>query len=167
MIIQGIQAERLHKYQSLSLTDLPERGIIAVSGDNETGKSAIGEIICFALFGRTYVLADDRIGKLVHWGAAQGAVTLRFRSGGRTYEAIRHLARDGEQSARLLCPEASSAPLARGNDAVTAEIRRLLGYGFDEFVETFYLAQREITTPHPHSPAFKSTEAPSKLCGAI
>ncbi len=54
MIILRIKAECLHRYRRLRLTDLPERGIIALSGDNESGKSAIGGIICFALFGRTF-----------------------------------------------------------------------------------------------------------------
>jgi exonuclease SbcC len=156
VIIQRLQAEQLHKYRRLRLTELPEQGIIAVSGDNETGKSGIGEIICFALFGRTYVLSDERIGKLVHWGASQGSVRLRFRAAGRNYEIIRHLEHDGRQSARLLCPEESSEPLVRGGDPVTEAMQRILGYGFNEYIETFYLAQREITTPHPHSPAVKA-----------
>jgi exonuclease SbcC len=31
----------------------------------------------------------------------------------------------------------------------------ILGFEYEEFVESFYLAQREITTPHPHSQAVK------------
>lgn len=168
MIIQRVEAECLHRYRNLRLADLPERGIIALSGDNESGKSAIGEIVCFALFGRTYALADDRIGKLVHWGAGQGAVTLRFRAKGRSYEVIRHLARDGEQSARLIIHDEAEEPLARGAGPVTAEIERILGHGFDAFVETFYLAEREITTPHPHGPAVRTMVGvtPLQRCAA-
>jgi len=168
MIIQRVDAERLHRYRILRLADLPERGIIALSGDNESGKSGIGEIICFALFGRTYALAQDRIGKLVHWGAGQGAVTLRFRAKGRSYEVIRHLTRDGEQSARLVLTEAPEEPLVRGADAVTGEIESILGYGFDAYAETFYLAQREITMPQPHSPAVRAMVGvvPLERCAA-
>ena len=32
----------------------------------------------------------------------------------------------------------------------------LVGYNFEEFIESFYLAQREITSPHPHGKAVKS-----------
>ncbi len=165
MIIQRIEAECLHRYRRLRLADLPERGIIALSGDNESGKSAIGEIICFALFGRTYALVEDRIGKLVHWGAGEGAVTLRFRVKGRSYEVSRHLTRDGEQSARLVLVDAPDEPLARAT-AVTDFVTRLLGYGFDDYVETFYLAQREIASPHPHSPAVRAMvgAAPLEKC---
>lgn len=167
MIILRLEAERLHRYHHLRLADLPERGVIALSGDNESGKSAIGEIICFALFGRTFVLAEDRIGKLVHWGAGEGAVTLRFRVKGQVYEVNRHLARDGDQSARLIQVDNPDQPLARAagvNEAMT----RLLGFGFDDFVETFYLAQREIGSPQPHSPALRAMigAAPLETCAA-
>ncbi len=165
MIILHIKAECLHRYRRLRLADLPERGIIALSGDNESGKSAIGEIICFALFGRTFSLAEDRIGRLVHWGSGEGAVTLRFRVKGRNYEVSRHLARDGEQSARLVLVDAPDGPLARAT-GVTKAITRLIGYGFDDFVETFYLAQREIVSPHPRSPAVLAMvgAAPLEAC---
>ena len=168
MIIQCVQSERLHKYQTLRLTDLPEHGIIAVSGDNETGKSAIGEIVCFALFGRTYVFGEERIGKLVNWGAGQGLVTLRFRAKGRDYEVTRHLARDGERSARIHCLDDPESSLVRGTEAVTSEVERILGYGFAEYTEAFYLAEREITTPHPRSRAVKTMVgiAPLEECAA-
>ncbi len=167
MIILRIEAERLHRYRVLRLADLPERGIIGLSGDNESGKSAIGEIICFALFGRTFALAGERIGKLVHWGAGEGAVTLRFRVKGKGYEVSRHLTRDGTQSARLIALETPNEPLARA-DAVTPALTRLVGFGFDDYVETCYLAQREIASPHPHSPAVRAMvgAAPLQACAA-
>ena len=165
MIILRLEAERLHRYRVLRLADLPERGIIGLSGDNESGKSAIGEIICFALFGRTFALPGERIGKLVHWGAGEGAVTLRFRVKGKVYEVSRNLTRDGAQSARLIALEAGDEPLARA-DGVTPAIARLVGFGFDDYVETCYLAQREIASPHPHSPAVRAMvgAAPLQAC---
>ena len=166
MIIQRVEAERLHRYRVLRLADLPERGIIALSGDNESGKSAIGEIICFALFGRTYALDRDRIGKLVHWGAGQGVVTLQFLAKGKGYQVRRHLVRNGEQSARLTLADTPEEPLVRGVEAVDQEIRNLIGYGFDAYIETLYLAQREITMPQPQNPAVRAMVgvAPLEQC---
>jgi exonuclease SbcC len=155
MIIRALAAENILKYRTLRLTDVPERGIIAVSGENETGKSAIGEIICFALFGRTYALDPTRLRKLLHWGAPRGAVTMRFAAGGSEYEVQRQLDRDGGESARLSSGDQPDPTLARGPEAVNERLRRILGFGFDEYVETCYLAQREITAPHPHSPTVK------------
>ena len=119
MIILSLQAENLLKYRTLRLHELPVQGVIAVSGDNETGKSAIGEIICFALFGRTYSLAADDLGKLVRWGATQGRVALRFSAKDQELEIIRHLDRGGEQSARLLRRNHAQEPVARGLTAVS------------------------------------------------
>jgi exonuclease SbcC len=168
MIILSLQAENLLKYRRLRLNELPERGVIAVSGDNETGKSAIGEIICFALFGRTYSLAAADLRKLVRWGAIQGRVALRFNKNDQELEIMRHLDRGGEQSARLVHHNQPHEPVVRGVEAVDAQMERILGYDFDEYIDTFYLAQREITTPHPHSPSVKAMAgiAPLERCAA-
>jgi exonuclease SbcC len=166
MIICSLQAENLLKYRVLRLDELPERGVIAVSGDNETGKSAIGEIICFALFGRTYALAANDLRKLVRWGAVQGRVVMRFSARDQQLEIVRHLYRGGEQSARLVLPDRPQEPVARGVEAVNERIEDMLGCAFDEYIDTFYLAQREITTPHPHSPSVKAMAGitPFELC---
>ena len=43
--------------------------------------------------------------------------------------------------------------LAKGAEHVAATLPGLTGFDYEEFVESFYLAQRELTTPHPHSHA--------------
>jgi len=48
------------------------------------------------------------------------------------------------------------SPLARSPQEVDVAIANILGYKFEEFIESFYLAQREITSPHPHSMAVKA-----------
>ena len=145
MIVVGLNAENLLRWRSLSLVELPAEGVIGISGDNETGKTAVGEILCFALFGRTYALGPEALGQLVRWGAGRGAVSLVFISADQRYEVSRQVDTEGLQSARLT-RAGGGEPLARGADAVDAHLRRLLGFGFDEYLETFYLAQREIVT---------------------
>ncbi len=56
MIINRLKAENVLKYARLELDPIPAAGLIAIIGDNESGKSSIGESICFALFGRTFSL---------------------------------------------------------------------------------------------------------------
>lgn len=65
MIITSIKAENVLKYTSLDLQELPEQGLIAISGLNESGKSTVGETICFALFGRTFSLVEDDLQKII------------------------------------------------------------------------------------------------------
>ncbi len=164
MIITDISAQHILKYASLELHDLPENGVIAIDGPNESGKSSIGETICFALFGRTFSLPADELEKLIRWGEGHCSAQLRFYTGdGNHYEIARFLDRDGNQGARLNLVGEEEKPMARGVEAVENAIYSLLGYGYDEFIESFYLAQREITTPHPHSYAVKTMAGLSTL----
>ncbi|MGH8501009.1 MAG: AAA family ATPase [Gammaproteobacteria bacterium] len=156
MIITAIRAENVLKYAHLELNGLPGRGLIAVSGRNESGKSTIGETICFALFGRTFSLSPEELIKIIHWGETRCLVAIDFTTGdGREYRVERSLDDSGNQGARLLAVD-KDEPRAQGAEAVTAEVVRLAGFGYNEFIESFYLAQREITTPHGHSAAVKA-----------
>ncbi|HEC07055.1 MAG TPA: ATPase [Thiolapillus brandeum] len=156
MIINAVKATNVLKYAELDLQDLPEKGIIAISGENESGKSTIGETVCFALFGRTFSLGPDDLDKVLRWGEHHCAVTLDFTVDGVAYQLSRFLDRDGSHSARLSKADDIDNPIARGVSGVADRLFEILGYEFDEFVESFYLAQREITTPHPHSVAVKT-----------
>lgn len=165
MIIRSIKAENVLKYRLLEITEVPPSGVIGVSGPNESGKSSIGEAICFALFGRTFSLAPKDIGKLIHWGEERCSVWLRLAVKGQEYEIARFLDSDGNHSARLT-ELGGEEPIARGAPAVAAAMKEVLGYDFEEFIESFYLAQREITAPHPHSYAVKvmAGVAPLEIC---
>ncbi|MCW8906476.1 MAG: AAA family ATPase [Sedimenticola sp.] len=157
MIITGIRAENFLKYRTLDLGDLPRDGVITVAGANESGKSSIGEAICFALFGRTFSLNPDELQKLIRWGESACSIDLCFISGDDDhYRISRMLDRDGNHGVLLSRVGEEDAPVARGIREVDDAVYDLLGYGYDEFIESFYLAQRETIAPHPHSQAVKS-----------
>jgi len=153
MIITRLEASNVLKYRRLSLS-LPEKGLIAISGQNESGKSSIGESVCFALFGRTFSVGPDDLHKVVRWGENHCVVRLDFRIADQGYTLSRFLDRDGNHSAKLAL-EGEEEPFARGVTHVNELLVGLLGFEYEQFVESFYLAQREITTPHPHSQAVK------------
>ncbi len=157
MIVIALSAENVLKYASLELSDLPAEGIIAVSGQNESGKSSIGETICFALFGRTYSFGSETPDKIICWGQTRCTVNLTFAvAEGDQYQINRFLDNNGRHSARLCRADDLEKPLASGVQAVAEAMLQLLGYDYDEFIESFYLAQREITTPHRNSQAVKT-----------
>lgn len=159
MIINSIKASNVLKYASLQLDNLPERGLIAITGPNESGKSSIGETVCFALFGRTFSLDFDELTKIIRWDETHCSAELEFTpSDGRRYRLERFLDDGGNHSARLARTDAPQGeePLARGIEQVADKVYELIGYEYEEFIESFYLAQREITTPHPHSYAVKT-----------
>lgn len=153
MIITRIRGSNILKYDKLDLT-LPEQGLIAISGQNESGKSSIGEAVCFALFGRTFSIEPANVEKVVRWGENHCAVTLDFKINSQAYQLARFLDRDGNHSAKLNLAGVDE-PIVRGVTQVDEKLVELLGYEYEQFVESFYLAQREITTPHPHSQAVK------------
>jgi exonuclease SbcC len=159
MIINSIKAKNVLKYADLNLENIPEQGLIAISGPNESGKSTIGETVCFALFGRTFSLDVVDLIKVIRWGETHCSAQLEFTpKDGKRYSLDRFLDDAGNHSARLcvVASDAEEEPIARGVDQVADKVYELIGYEFEEFVESFYLAQREITTPHPHSFAVKT-----------
>ena len=156
MIITSVKAHNVLKYDELTLEKLPEKGLIAVSGQNESGKSSIGETICFALFGRTFSLTQEEVGKVIRWGEDNCSVTLTFKVEDQEYSLYRYLDKNGNHSARLAVAGHEDAAMARSATEVEVAVSNILGYEFEEFVESFYLAQREITSPHPHSLAVKT-----------
>jgi len=154
MIITHLRAENFLKYAELEFSDLPASGLIAVSGPNESGKSTIGETICFALFGRTYSVKTDAPEKLIRWGQPRCNVSVDFRGkNDHSYRISRYLDAEGTQGARLESLDDGEITLAKGAEHVAAALPGLTGFDYEEFVESFYLAQRELTTPHPHSHA--------------
>lgn len=162
MIIHSVKANNVLKYKTLELNDLPEEGVIAISGFNESGKSTIGETICFALFGRTFSINDDELGKIIRWGESDCSVTICFSNDkngtpdSELYAISRMLDCDGNHSAKLYKVYNEDNPLARGIERVEQALFELTSIEYEEFIESFYLAQREITTPHPHSYALKT-----------
>ena len=157
MIITGIKAENLLKYKALNLENLPEKGVVAISGKNESGKSTIGETVCFALFGRTFSLDENELEKVVHWGQGGCSVALTFRVGNNDhYKVERFLDKEGTHSAKFSRLGEEDLPIARGVEGVADALFMVLGYDYDEFVDSFYLAQREITAPQPHSQTVKA-----------
>ncbi len=163
MIIQSVQAENILKYERLYLQDIPPQGVIAISGQNESGKSSIGETICFALFGRTFSLDHGDLNKLIRWGENRCSVTITFFEDGKSYTLNRGLDIEGNHSAKLCPKDDQDNPIATGANKVADAMFKLTGFGYDEFIESFYLAQREITSPHPHSMTLKTIAGISTL----
>ena len=119
MIIISISAENVLKYAKLALRDLPESGVIAISGPNESGKSAIGEIICFALFGRTFSFGADEPEKIIRWDQPRCSVDLTFSTAnGEGYQIARFLDNEGNKSACLSRVGDMDVSLISGVEAV-------------------------------------------------
>ena len=161
MLINSLTAENFRKYHKLEVTDIPASGVITIAGQNESGKTSIGEAICFALYGRTFFLDDKNLHKVICWGRDIAEVTLVFTDGmGDQYRLYRNLHRDGTTEVSLnreISEGVSSIAQVEldTDDAVTAALSKILGFDYDAFSNSFYLAQRELTNPDPQSETIK------------
>lgn len=154
MIVNALTAENFRKYKRLELRDIPERGLITVSGSNESGKTSIADALSFALFGRTYLTDESNAGKLINWGAKSASVVLTFTEDQETYQLTRIVNKDGSVDAQLF--SAKQADLIADTPEETEErLKSILGYGYPTFSDSFYLVQRELSTPNPDSESIK------------
>ncbi len=147
MIITRVQAKNVLRYAELELTNLPQRGLIGVSGANESGKTTIAEILCLALFGRTFSHDEGEIQKNIKWGEFGGSVTVGFIAKDiQQYLITRSFDADGNHLAQLR-REGEAEPFVRGAAAVNENVAQLCGFSYQRFIDSFYLAQRNIASP--------------------
>ncbi len=147
MIITELLAENFRQYQHLHLEKLPEQGVIAIKGSNESGKSSIGDALCFALFGRTDQLSNEPVTQLVRRGEKAASVTLLFRQQHKNYRITRLVDSSGKQSAAMWNMD-DDRQLADTMDDVAVALNQLLGYGYPAFTRTFYWTRQTSEDSH-------------------
>lgn len=146
MIIRAVHAVNVLKYARLDLENLPETGKIAVSGANESGKTAIVETISFALFGQTFSNGPDNLTRNIRWGESSCSVYMHFTAtGNNRYTISRTVNKQGMHSAELFIT-GEDTPFASGPQAVQDEVVRVCGFDFEQYLDSLYLAQMEITS---------------------
>lgn len=161
MLINSLSVKNFRKYHQLEVTDIPKNGVITIAGSNESGKTSIGEAICFALFGRTFFLDQNNLHKIICWGRDTTEVTLRFSvAPDEHYSISRTLDRDGTNTVSLRkevtegISDISQIDLDT-EDKVDTALTKILGFDYDAFANSFYLVQRELTAPDPNSHTVK------------
>ncbi len=146
MIIKALAVQDFRKYANLQLDNLPERGLLAVVGGNESGKSTVGDAILFGLFGSTSQMGAGDAIRLIRWGCPQATVTLRLLLRGHEYRLTRSVNQQGDVMATLFSTE-ENLTLADTPDAVAAQLRSLLGYNQKSFGQAFYWSQQSAHSP--------------------
>lgn len=125
MLIKSLKALDFRKYSDLSINDIPEKGVISVSGANESGKTSIGEAICFALFGRTFVLDEENIIKLIRWGKDRAEVSLLFvGSDDQEYRLTRTISKSSGKLVDANTDTDAEKDIANNNQAVQEAIHQ-------------------------------------------
>lgn len=175
MLINSLLAKNLLKYHKLKVTDIPEKGVITIAGLNESGKTSIGEAICFALFGRTFFLDGENLHKIICWGRDTAEVTLKFSvvsslGSYEYYKLYRSFDRKGIHKVSLskeIAKDVSDLSYITldTEEKVSNALTKILGFDYDAFSNSFYLAQRELTTPDPDSGIIKQMAGISDYAG--
>lgn len=163
MIIHSIHAVNVLKYAKLDLDNLPEKGKIGVSGDNESGKTAIVETISFALFGQTFSNDHSNITRTIRWGETSCSVEMVFTAIGNTsYTINRSVDKQGTHSVELFLT-GEDTPFATGPQAVQDEVISACGFDFDQYLDSLYLAQVEITSSSSQAQTIKAVAGSAAL----
>lgn len=169
MIIRSLVLEDFRKYDQLRIDDLPEQGLIAVVGGNESGKSSIGDALRFALYGRVSPDEGERLSKLVRWGAGRASVALTFSHDGYVFRLTRTVNQAGEQTAVLWSVD-DNITLADTVEQVRDYLLDMLGYGYPAFMRTFYWDQQlsaEAGSDAESLQAMSGVQAYAKLSGQL
>jgi DNA repair protein SbcC/Rad50 len=127
---------RQHADTSISF----ESGLTGIIGANGTGKSTILEAIAWALYGMPAARGNrDTIKFMRAPQRSPVRVELEFELGAHQYRVVRSLT-----NAELYLDRAA-APIANSTTGVTEVIRRRLGMTRDEFFNTYFTGQKELS----------------------
>jgi exonuclease SbcC len=117
-----------------------DSGLTGIIGPNGAGKSTILEGIAWALYGTPAARGTRDSIRFNRAGArAQVRVELDFELGGHRYFVSR-----GLTNAELFL-DGASAPIANTITGVTELLRRRLGMTLDEFFNTYFTGQKELS----------------------
>jgi exonuclease SbcC len=117
-----------------------ESGLTGIIGANGTGKSTILEAIAWALYGSNAARGNrDSIKFLRAPQRAPVRVELEFELGAHQYRVIRSLT-----NAELYL-DRGAAPIANSTTGVNDVLRRRLGMSREEFFNTYFTGQKELS----------------------
>ena len=146
--MQLIQLKALHfmKFHRVDLV-FPEKGLFCIHGENEAGKSTVGNLIFFALSGKG--IKGETAEQLINWEKNYMKVKLSFRHRGSKYQLLRQVDRDGSNFSKLA---RGKDVLAQGKAAILEALKVELGYDPIELQRSFLVTHR-IVQDLVHSPS--------------
>lgn len=128
--------------------DFSELTLFAIAGPTGAGKSSILDAMLYALFGEVPRIGKQGVSEFISQGRDRMSVALDFRVRNRDYRVTRA----SKQSKNSVKTDATLAELTSAGERsiasqvkqVNDEIVRLLGLGYDEFIQTVVLPQGEF-----------------------
>jgi exonuclease SbcC len=117
-----------------------DSGLTGIIGPNGSGKSTILEAIAWALYGMPAARGTRESIRSIRAGPRAGVrVDLDFDLGGHRYRVVR-----GLTNAELYL-DGAETPIANTITGVTELLRRRLGLSLEEFFNTYFTGQKELS----------------------
>lgn len=128
--------------------EFSELTLFAIAGPTGAGKSSILDAMLYALFGEVPRIGKHGVSEFISQGRDRMSVALDFRVRDREYRVTRA----SKQSKTSVKTDATLAELTAAGERslasqvkqVNDEIVKLLGLGYDEFIQTVVLPQGEF-----------------------
>jgi DNA repair protein SbcC/Rad50 len=132
---------RLRNFRQHEDTDLVlGAGLTGIIGPNGTGKTTLLEGIAWAIYGMPAARGSrDTIRRRNAPPRAQVEVELEFSLGAHRYRVVRGLTQ------AFLYQDGDPAPIVNSLGAVTERIGRLLGMSREEFFNTYFTSQKQLS----------------------
>jgi exonuclease SbcC len=149
-----LRVKGLRSFRAEREIDFADLGLVAVVGDTGAGKSSLLEAITYALYNAT--TWDQRgVKQLISDGATTMSVELEFAVDGRVYRIARSTSRGAypPPAHELECLTDQAVPPLDSEDAINAEVARLVGLDWGGFTAAVILPQGRFQTLLQASPA--------------
>jgi DNA repair protein SbcC/Rad50 len=140
MIIKSLYCKNFMKFRELDLRDIPEKGLIGIIGENEAGKSTIGEAISFGLFGECTRGDIRHLDNILFWGEEEGFVQVKVLFGSELFILSRNVSNEGI-SLRI---RNETLGTELDEESIDEFYRERLKLSFKEFRYSSYVAQKEL-----------------------
>ncbi|MCK5683334.1 SMC family ATPase [bacterium] len=145
MIIKSLYCKNFMKFKELRIREIPEKGLIGIIGENEAGKSTIGEAISYGLFGQC-TREDSGVENIMFWGAKDGFVEVKVSFGTELFLITRTFSKEDESiSIRNV-----NQNIDLSEDEMKGFYQNKLKLSFKEFRYSSYVAQKELSIIQSH-----------------
>jgi exonuclease SbcC len=129
--------------------DFSELSLFAIAGPTGAGKSSILDTMLYALYGQVPRLGKQGITEVISHGRDALSVCLDFEAQGVRYRVTRRVKRRGKGSPQTLATLADvtqgpEKPIADGVRPVNEAVLKVLGLGYDDFIQTVILPQGDF-----------------------
>ena len=135
-----LRVKGLRSFRAEREVDLADLGLVAIVGDTGAGKSSLLEAITYSLYNAT--TWDQRgVKQLISDGATTMSVELEFAVDGRVYRIARSTSRGAypPPAHELECLTDPTVPALDAEDAINAEVVRLVGLDWGGFTSPVHL----------------------------